>query len=101
MSNPLIKHHPLVRNLTVWGPGSYERNRVDFDGVAVYLMVSNYGEGNVLMYLNDQDEPISLLKNQSYEFPLNSIHLSSVSFDNSQSGADSADIEVIAGVMRG
>jgi len=92
--------NPQVANLAILSSSDFASNKVTFAGTAVSCIISNTGLNPVECQLNgDSSTNFSIAANESICFSSGDVHLSSVAFSSSYSGAGSTTIRLIAGVV--
>jgi hypothetical protein len=81
-------HFPVVENVELDGTAL----PIEFVGVATYLKVTNTGEGQLSLLLNDQETPILIDADKSVEFPPGALRITVIELDGTSSA------QIIAGV---
>ena len=91
---------PKCFQLTAQPGTTYQDNAIVFPGVAVFAQIYNKSMGPVSVRLNaDPDATFTLDGSTTQVFNSGEVHLISVAFDNSTSGAKPVIVEVIVGVV--
>ena len=93
--------YPAVYHATIAGGSTVDDNLITFPGDAVYIQITNESDSQDLMLqLNNLTELMHLRKNTTQIFNKGEMVLQSISFDNTPSGSDDVDIEVLIGYTK-